>query len=424
MQFNEIDWTPILLAIALGAAIGVALVVNALRRRGAVKPADPQLLLRDLEGQRDALVLQIRELDDADDKLTVEEIQRTRYELELKLASTLREIGGTAVAVKNVRSAPPAVAPLVDEEEVLSADGYRTARGFLWGIAGAAAIAALAVFVLQTAEPKEPQPAMAGTQQAGILSDSQLAEIQAAVSAHPDDLDLRVELAKAYLLRNDMMAVWNETKYVLDRSSDHPRALSYAALVKFQMGEHDAAIEMLQTALKKDPSLVDGWIHLAIVLNEIGRHGDAKALIAEAKQKRPDQAQVFDSLLAEIEMRAHPEQAPAMASLDPAAAVGGIVQVGNGAAAPAANASLFLIARDAAAPAGPPVAVKRMAISGFPLQFQLDGRDSMMGQPLPAKMIIEARIDTDGSPALSAGELSGTAPNVQLGTTDLQIVLQ
>jgi len=35
-------------------------------------------------------------------------------------------------------------------------------------------------------------------------------------------------------------------------------------------------------------------------------------------------------------------------------------------------------------------------MSAFPLTFDVSAADSMMGQPLPPKMRLEARIDSDG----------------------------
>ena len=42
-----------------------------------------------------------------------------------------------------------------------------------------------------------------------------------------------------------MMAVWNETKAVLERSPGHPHALAYQALVRLAMGQGDKAVELL-----------------------------------------------------------------------------------------------------------------------------------------------------------------------------------
>jgi hypothetical protein len=42
--------------------------------------------------------------------------------------------------------------------------------------------------------------------------------------------------------------------------------------------------------------------------------------------------------------------------------------------------------------------VKRLPIGTFPVTVELSAADSMLGQPLPPKMRIEARIDSDGNP--------------------------
>jgi len=40
--------------------------------------------------------------------------------------------------------------------------------------------------------------------------------------------------------------------------------------------------------------------------------------------------------------------------------------------------------------------VKRMQVGSFPVTLQLSSADSMMGQPLPDKFRLEARLDSDG----------------------------
>ena len=176
------------------------------------------------------------------------------------------------------------------------------------------------MFVLQTAEPKEP-PAMAPGGAMSAQQDPELAQIESAVQADPENLDLQVELARAYLMRDRMDAVASITNAVLQKSPGHPRALSYAALVQLQLGQKDQAISMLQTALSKDPQLIDGWIHLAIVYAELGNLEQSRATVESAKQKRPDQAAMLDGLWEEI-AKAPRHGAPA----DPAQSVEGTVR--------------------------------------------------------------------------------------------------
>ena len=57
---------------------------------------------------------------------------------------------------------------------------------------------------------------------------------------------------------------------------------------------------------------------------------------------------------------------------------------------------LFIIVRNSGETAGPPAAAKRINAPIFPLELDLTSADSMMGQPLPATVRIEARLDSDG----------------------------
>jgi len=426
MQFDEVNWTPVLVALAIGAIAGAILVIAALRRKSVPRLPDSGLDLRDLAGERDALIEQLQELEDTSTKTSADELARMRYELELKLAGALQQLEGKATAARAAASAKARPSENQEPEDTPAAtDSMAGIRGFLWGIGGAAAIAGLVVFVLQTSEPKEqagPQPG----QQTAMAPDQELSQLEAAIQADPENLDLRVELARAYLLRNQMPEVAALTGYVLERAPEHPRALSYAALVKLQMGQHDQAIAMLRSALDKDPELMDGWIHLALVYAQMGRLDDAKAAIGSAKEKHPEQSAMLDGFLQQIEQQSRAQQpgTAQAATTDPGASVGGVVEVMKGAPNPAATASVFLIARDSSAPGGPPVAVKRLPATAFPITFTLDAKDSMMGQPLPSNMTIEARIDIDGNPMVSNNEPAARVENVALGATGVHLVLQ
>ncbi len=83
------------------------------------------------------------------------------------------------------------------------------------------------------------------------------------------------------------------------------------------------------------------------------------------------------------------------------------------AAASTRNGVLFVMARNPAG--GPPIAVKRLLATTFPVTVDLGAADSMMGQQLPDKFRIEARLDTDGDAATKlptdpTAMLDGVAP--------------
>ena len=83
-----------------------------------------------------------------------------------------------------------------------------------------------------------------------------------------------------------------------------------------------------------------------------------------------------------------------------------------------------MIARAAGQTAGPPLAVKRLAPT-LPATFSIGAADSMMGQALPAKLRLEARLDTDGDPLTRPPtDPTGMVDDVALGSTGVQLVLK
>lgn len=90
-----------------------------------------------------------------------------------------------------------------------------------------------------------------------------------------------------------------------------------------------------------------------------------------------------------------------------------------------AGAVLFLIVREARLQKGPPAAVKRLAVTSFPLRFEMSGADSMAGEPLPDPLRLEARLDKDGNPMTRDPDDPTAAQDfVRAGTTDLRLVLK
>ena len=89
-----------------------------------------------------------------------------------------------------------------------------------------------------------------------------------------------------------------------------------------------------------------------------------------------------------------------------------------------AGALVFVTARAAGQSGGPPVAVKRLP-AAFPLRFELSAADSMMGQELPPKLRVEARVDSDGDPLTRApADPAVRLDSVALGTANLKLVLK
>lgn len=88
--------------------------------------------------------------------------------------------------------------------------------------------------------------------------------------------------------------------------------------------------------------------------------------------------------------------------------------------------SIYVIAWEAEKK-GPPLAVVRYKVTGFPFRFALDGTNLMASQ-LPegsTKLVIEARLDADGDPiSKEQGDVFGfSSEPITVGTTDAEITL-
>jgi len=452
-----IDWVSAIGVLAVGLAVGAGFAWR--MRRGAPKSEAPGAPLerRDLEGKRDALFRQLAELEDAAAKRSPEQLARERFELELAAARALRDLDRLAPSPAAATPTPGPPEDLGAAPAAAAAQGSQALRGFLWGTGSMVALAALVFFVVEGSRPR-PE----GGQVTGDLPDrpgqappdADEAALRGAVDRDPDDVESRLALARLYLSRQDMMGVWNETKVVLEKSPGEPRALSYQSLVRLAMGQPEIAVEMLKQAITTAPDQVDPWVHLSFVYSQMGRSEEAGRTMAEARRRFPAHAEALARLEAEISSSAAPAtpalegdphatiaapgapaaapppEAPPDRPREMAAAVGlgrkveGVLEL-DPALGPLPGGVLFLMLREAGFGAGPPLAAKRIASPSFPMRFEIGEADSMTGDPLPAQLLVEARLDSDGDPTTRPP----TDPRVRedfvkAGTADLRLVLR
>jgi tetratricopeptide (TPR) repeat protein len=432
---SGVDWTGPLIVLAVGLVLGTILVARlGARGRAAVAASAPSVEHRDLEGKRRSLFVQLRELEDTAAKRTPAQLARERYALELEAARAWRDLDRLA-------SARPAAAPGSSKARRAEAAAATVPspragiQGFLWGAGTAVAVGFLVLYVSRVIKPRDEGGSVTGNLptmgQGAAQADPEEQQLREALARNPDDHDTRVDLAQHYLGQQDLMSVYNETQYVLQRVPDHPRALAYQALVRLAMGQGEAAVTMLKKAQKVGPELLEPHLHLALVQARLGRMKEAEATMAEAQRRFPDQAPRLGQLLAQMrEVPAqpaadHPQvEAPAAAPA-PAKGVAGVIELAPGLAGSVSSGALvFVTARAAGESGGPPVAVKRLP-AAFPLRFELSAADSMMGQELPAKLRLEARVDSDGDPLTRApSDPAVRLDGVALGTANLKLVLK
>jgi tetratricopeptide (TPR) repeat protein len=405
-----IDWVSAIAVLAAGLVLGALFYIFNKAKQVSKLGGEADLERKDLEAKRDALVQQLRDSSLGGD-------ERTR--LEIETAEVLRKLDKYKTPA-GAAATQPAVASGMNP----------TIKGFLWGAVSIAALFGLGYFVMQQAKPRQEGEGLTGSidtpqQQGqqmpaqGAANDQMIQQLQAAVQAQPNNLQLRNDLAQAYLERNNLMAVFQQTKFVLEQSPEDSRALTLQGIVRMAMGEADEAIKMLQRATKSDPKNLDGWVSLAWVYAQDNRMQDAERMIAEAAKQVPQEKarldQVFSQMKAQIAQAAMaqsaqggalpeghppidgapvaPASAPAAAGT-PASGAGVHVTLDLDPSAKQRTGIVFVIARNPAG--GPPVAVKRVVATTFPFNLELTSADSMMGQSLPASFRLEARLDTDG----------------------------
>jgi cytochrome c-type biogenesis protein CcmH len=319
--------------------------------------------------------------------------------------------------------------------------------GFFWGVGSAAALGLLFFFVSQSSKPRAaggsvtgntPMEGGAAPAPAAAEDSAEIAALEARVRQNPEDVGARLDLARLHLMREDMMAVYNETQAVLQRDPENPRALAYQSLVRLAMGQGDQAEEMLVRALRKDPDLLEGYLHLMFVYTRVGKPRQAEATMKRAAERFPDRAESLRRLLAQMQAPPADEQASTAGAAGgangpaspPASSGGGRSVSGVIDLDPAARAALrpgaivFVMLRESGFGAGPPLAARRLPASSFPLAFEIGQADAMAGGQVPDDVLVEARLDSDGDPITHPpSDPYGREDHVKIGTRGLHLVL-
>ncbi len=436
------DWVSAIAILAAGLILGAVVFFFFRGRKSAPKlGGEEDLRRKDLEAKRDALLQQLRDSDLSAD-------ERTR--LEIETAAALRSLD------THTAGAAPVARAQASAETVPEAAMNPAIKGFLWGVGSFAVLAALGFFVWQSANPREeggsPTGGMptASQPQQPAAQDPMVAQLEASVQREPENLQLRNDLAQAYLERDNMMGVFEQTKFVLERAPNDSRALTFQGLVRMAMGEIPAATTMIQQATKSDPKNMDAWVALAWLYVQQDKLDDAQAMIAEAAKQSPSDKQRLEEVFGQMKQHAadaknQPQQtaagtsgelpaghppvngapvAPAQAPMQQASATpaaGGVrnvrVTLDLDPSARGKKGVLYVMARNPQG--GPPVAVKRMMVTNFPVTFDFGSADSMMGQPLPDSFRLEARLDSDGDAATKpptdpAAMKEGVAPGTMV----------
>ena len=261
----QTDWLSAVIILAAGLILGaIFLYLTRRSKKGG-----------DLETRRDALIAQLRDpdLDPAE-----------RQSLELETAAVLRAID---------EAVPAATAPA-------SSFLASAMKGFAWGVATFAVLGALGYMVVTSASPRTAPTPVPVAAPAPPVVDAGIESLKKQIAADPRNVRLRNDLAHKELERDNLMAVFEETKIVLEQDPENSRALTLQAMVRAAMGEGDRATEMLQRAVKSDPRNLDARVALAWVHARNGRMSEAETTIANAIKDVPSEKALLEKVLQQI----------------------------------------------------------------------------------------------------------------------------
>ena len=202
-------------------------------------------------------------------------------------------------------------------------------------------------------------------------------------------------------------------KKVLAADPAHPEAHSYMGFILMQAGHGDGALMAFDKALARAPNFPMAlWGKGMVLYQDKKDFAGARAIFERLLAMVPpgEERNEITKVLAEI-----PATGGAAKPVQPVAASPGQTISGTITIEPKLkanvdpNAALFIIARPAGGPGGPPLAVKKIDKPTFPLKYSLSQENVMMqGTPFAGKIDITVRLDKDGNPTTrGSGDLTG-----------------
>ena len=281
---TQTDWITALVILAAGLVLGLLLMYFSKRRNARTPIGDDYLQRVDLEARRDELIHQLR-----DPALVSDE----RLQLEIETAQVLRKLDAVARDPRKLSVSPATKSFLAP-----------ATQGFVWGATTFAILGGIAFFVMDQAAPRvqaDPSSSEQAQQQPSPKrAEDPLQHLEAKVRSDPTNLQLRNDLAQALLERDNLVAVFQHTKIVLDQSPEDSRALTLQAVVRAAMGDAELAVKMLQRAARNDPKNLDARIALAWVYAQSNRLPAGEETIATALKEFPAEKVMLDQVLQQM----------------------------------------------------------------------------------------------------------------------------
>ena len=232
--------------------------------------------------------------------------------------------------------------------------------------------------------------------------------------------------------RQDYPKAIEAFKRVLAADATNPEAHSYMGFILMQAGHGDGALMAFEKALSRAPNLPMAlWGKGMVLYQDKKDFAGARGIFERLLVMVPpgDERNEVAKILAEIPATGGSVTAakPAIVASSGQTISGTIAIDAKLKAKIDPNAALFIIARPAGGPGGPPLAVKKIDKPAFPLSYSLSQENVMMqGTPFSGKINISVRLDKDGNPSTrGAGDLTGEYKKnpAEVGAKNADVIL-
>ena len=208
--------------------------------------------------------------------------------------------------------------------------------------------------------------------------------------------------------RQDYPKAIEAFKKVLAADATNPEAHSYMGFILMQAGHGDGALLAFDKALSRAPNLPMAlWGRGMVLYQDKKDFAAAREIFERLLVMVPpgEERNEIAKVLAEIPAAGGEatKMKPTVAASAGQSISGTITIASKLKAKLDPNAALFIIARAAGGPGGPPLAVKKIDKPTFPLNYSLSQENVMMqGTPFSGKINISVRLDKDGNPPPAA----------------------
>ena len=262
MTESVASWTPAIVAIVIGLALG--LVVAFVSRRDDADDVDE--LLSDLQAKHGNLIFQLRELRARGGEFTADRRAEEQHDLEQQAVAVLKQRDKLlAKQTKGPRAKTPA-------------------SRLTW-IVGAALVVGIGIWLaLPTPAVESPQGAVTP----GALADPELEAVWARLQDNPADVEALVRAAQLLLAKGLQGEAAPAIERALQLEPEHPGALLTYAELLAGSGNIQEALGQVDAVLRKHPDHLQAWSLKAGIALKAGHTDVARQSLEEYIKLAPD----------------------------------------------------------------------------------------------------------------------------------------